>query len=259
METKKSFILYADYAKYFARLPYEEQGQLIEALFAYHAAGKEADHLPPAAGMAFCFIRDQMDRDTEKYENTIRAARENGKKGGRPKAVSRDGTEKKEEENSPAWETRGFFEEPGKSFNDTVTVNENETETENDSFSSSFRSEAAPPDGVGAPLKESSSLSKSALEKEFNDVWELYPRKAGRKDALNAFIRARKKGVSYATIEAGVREYAEVCRNRDPQYIKYGSSWFTGEGWNDRELEVRGNDGLTIPPEYIEACAGYTF
>ncbi len=82
---KKSFILYTDYYKHFSRLPNEEAGQLIKAIIAY-AAGSEAEpELSPAADMAFSFIKDRIDIDSEKFRLICQKRSEAGKRGGAPK------------------------------------------------------------------------------------------------------------------------------------------------------------------------------
>lgn len=78
---KKSFILYVDYQKHFSRLSDAEAGQLIKAIFDYAAGCEIEPILSPAAGMAFSFIRDRIDIDSEKFELTCQKRSEAGKKG----------------------------------------------------------------------------------------------------------------------------------------------------------------------------------
>lgn len=79
---------------------------------------------------------------------------------------------------------------------------------------------------------ETNSESPS-YEDEFDHLWKLYPRKEGRKNALLAYKRARKKGTSYEEVRSGVIKYAEICKGRETRYIKQGSTWFNGECWTD--------------------------
>lgn len=65
---RNSFLLYCNYAQYFNLLSMEDRGRLISAIFAYQIDGAESEDLPPAAEMAFLFIRTQLDRDNEKGE-----------------------------------------------------------------------------------------------------------------------------------------------------------------------------------------------
>jgi len=73
------------------------------------------------------------------------------------------------------------------------------------------------------------------ISAEFEAVWNLYPRKQGKKNAQAAFERARKKGVDYQIIEDGVKRYADhIKREHTPMtYVKQGDTWFRGECWDD--------------------------
>lgn len=100
MEKKNSFILYTDYMEYFEMLSPTEQSSLIMAIFAYQKNGDEPTSLTPTANMAFRFIKDQLDRDREKYEKICEKNRENVMK----------------------------------RYNKSTTVYHNDTETENENY-----------------------------------------------------------------------------------------------------------------------------
>lgn len=80
----KSFLFYLDWRQHLAILDDEERGQLIMALLDYEETGALPEKLTGAVGMAFSFMRAQLDRDKVKYETRCKANRENGMKGGRP-------------------------------------------------------------------------------------------------------------------------------------------------------------------------------
>ena len=82
--------------------------------------------------------------------------------------------------------------------------------------------------------KEDNIPSDSASE-EFEKLWELYPRKEGKKAALAAYQRAKKKGALFDDVKAGVLNYLDYIKAKkiEPQFIKQGSTWFNGEHWND--------------------------
>ena len=81
---KKSFVMYADYEKHIARLSDEDAGELFKAIFTYVNTGEEVP-LSPAADMAFSFMKERIDRDSEKWAATCQKRSEAGKKGGAPK------------------------------------------------------------------------------------------------------------------------------------------------------------------------------
>ena len=67
-----------------ALLTREEKGDLFEAILAYAEDGDEP-RLSGAAGVAFNFMRHQIDRDKAAYIDRCEINRENGLKGGRPR------------------------------------------------------------------------------------------------------------------------------------------------------------------------------
>jgi predicted phage replisome organizer len=86
---------------------------------------------------------------------------------------------------------------------------------------------------IGTADGETTKQSEKDIESEFETLWKLYPRKEGKKNALTAYKRARKKGTTFEQVKDGITAYAGVCVGRDPRYIKQGSTWFNGECWND--------------------------
>ena len=80
----KSFLFYLDWRQQLEMLTDEERGRLLLALLDYEETGALPDRMSGAIGMAFSFMRAQLDRDREKYEARCKANRENGLKGGRP-------------------------------------------------------------------------------------------------------------------------------------------------------------------------------
>lgn len=76
---KNSFVLYNDYRKHITLLSDTEKGQLLDAIFAY--ADGEDVQLYGSVGMAFSFIKAQMDRDAAKWEEERQARSEAGKRG----------------------------------------------------------------------------------------------------------------------------------------------------------------------------------
>lgn len=70
---------------------------------------------------------------------------------------------------------------------------------------------------------------------EFEKIWKSYPRKLGKEKALNAYKKARQKGVTYEEIEQGVLNYKGyiILNHIKPEYIKHGSTWFNQECWKD--------------------------
>lgn len=78
-------------------------------------------------------------------------------------------------------------------------------------------------------------VNEPNYEEEFNSLWNLYPRKQGKTNALKAYIKARKQGVSYEEILQGLNNYIYYIQVErvQPEYIKHGSTWFNQKCWND--------------------------
>jgi len=86
--------------------------------------------------------------------------------------------------------------------------------------------------------EESSPTSRGEVcdfEKEFEEVWKLYPNKKGKAVALKAYVKARKSGVDRETIVKGIEAYkAEISLKQTPtKFVKHGSTWFNQQGWED--------------------------
>lgn len=75
----------------------------------------------------------------------------------------------------------------------------------------------------------------SVLDERFENLWKLYPRKAGSKQkAKSAYKKAIKKGTSDETIKDGIMNL--INERRDITFIPHGQTWFCNERWNDEPL-----------------------
>ena len=78
------FQVYFSYEEPLKSLSYEQIGKIFMAMFQYEKT-KEKPELDQVSDMAFYFIRSQMDRDRQTYEEKCERSRQNGMKGGRPR------------------------------------------------------------------------------------------------------------------------------------------------------------------------------
>ncbi len=94
----------------------------------------------------------------------------------------------------------------------------------------------------------------SKFEQEFEQLWSKYPNKKGKKDALKHYIAVRKKNVDFETINKGLDNYIEYLKHNPSKanYIKYGSSWFNQECWNDIYGKEETMDKLDVKLEQLE-------
>lgn len=133
-EDKKSFVMYKSFRKLMLRLPMEERGRLISAIFEHLYDGEVSTELSDAAAMALDAITDTLDRDCESYAERCRINAENGKKGGRPRKSERDAVSERPDIDFSYPKTERFFEKAKKADNDNNNDNgaENENKNEND-------------------------------------------------------------------------------------------------------------------------------
>lgn len=76
--------------------------------------------------------------------------------------------------------------------------------------------------------------AKSELDEQAAKIYELYPRKAARPDAIKA-IKKALKGVGYTDLYAKTQKYATAVKEsqKELSYIPYPATWFNREEYND--------------------------
>lgn len=88
--------------------------------------------------------------------------------------------------------------------------------------------------------EKDNKLSAREIEEDFEKLWKLYPNKKGKKNALAAYKRAIKKGVTNKKIQDGIVKYNKQIeiQGTEPRFIAQGSTWFNQERWND-EYDIK--------------------
>ena len=107
--------------------------------------------------------------------------------------------------------------------------------------------------------KSNNNISTKLLENQFNDLWNIYPRKERKNDAFKAYSKAINKGVEHTTIQNGLQSYIEYVKanQTETKYIKQGGTWFSQECWND-EYKIDSNPKTNFsshsakPKRYVE-------
>ena len=109
-----------------------------------------------------------------------------------------------------------------------------------------------------------------SLENEFNQIWELYPKKQDKQAALNSYFKARKGAKiarnargntkvapqSFETISRGVRNYLRANRGVEIKFIKHLSTFLNQEAYLDFQSEVNNNKRVGVVDnheDYINA------
>lgn len=122
---KDSFILYTEQQEVFDNLSDEEAGQLIKAIFNYVETG-EASNLNKTLNLAFIPIRQNIDRNSDKWEETKNKRSKAGKKSAeiRKQQKSTNSTSVNFVKSKSTNSTSVDFVK-NKSTNSTVNVNDN--------------------------------------------------------------------------------------------------------------------------------------
>jgi len=92
--------------------------------------------------------------------------------------------------------------------------------------------------------KEVKSSKQEQLEADFSFFWTIYPKKQGKKEALKAYIKARKKASRDELLEALREVKQKDWRNRELQYVPHASTWLNQERWTDEVQEQKKIDPL---------------
>lgn len=139
-------------------------------------------------------------------------SRENGTKGGRPKLL-----ENKETENLPGY-LQVSQTEPRTKASKSISNSKKERETK------------------VSPKNAHSGLNGMATE--FQEWWSNYPRRLARKDAEQAYKKARDSTTADELL-AGARRYSESCScmiGDQRRFIKHPATWLNKGCWGDELL-----------------------
>ncbi|MBQ2777770.1 MAG: hypothetical protein IJF50_09715 [Peptococcaceae bacterium] len=126
-QEKTSFVMYTQHLEQFDSLTDAQAGQLIKAIMHYVADG-DAQVADPVVATMLMFIRQQLDIDRKRWEESRRKRREAGSKGGKTTAERRL-QEKQTEANDSNAENAAAFQavnvNENVNANEYVNVNEN--------------------------------------------------------------------------------------------------------------------------------------
>lgn len=218
----KSFIIYKDWEEYVDALGSDEEaGKLFKALFAFAKRAEEAEFVG-ALKMAFIVMRNSIERDGEKWENTCLVRSEAGKKGGRP-SKSNDFSENQ----AKSKKAKGFFEKQTK-----AKKADKDTETETDIE----KDKNTPP-----------TPSKGAGE-GFDEFWKVYPKKVAKAQALKAWSKLKPDAdLQQVILNALERQKQSAQWQKDNgQFIPYPATWLNNYRWEDVQEQVV----QPAPPKY---------
>lgn len=212
---RDSMVLYRSFAEAMDDLPAEQYKEAMQAITKYAMDGIE----PECSGVVkiiFLMAKPQIDANNSKHDN--------GKRGGRPKKpkVNTSETKVKTDVKTKVNENENHRlsdEKPNENVNVNVNVNEKEKINK-----------------------------KESDEAEFEQLWELYPKKQGKADARKHYLKAKKDGATFDEVKEGIEAYTDYIQKTgtDFQYVKMGSSFFCQRGW---ESTWEAPEGRASPEE----------
>ena len=227
-ENRKSFIVYTDYTELINDLDNEETGELFRAILLYASGEAVPQFSGKHLALVFKLIKNQMDRDNEKYIEICRKRREASRKAVEARRNKADHTQPNGYQtlsNSPDNENVNENENENATGNETGTVNE--TELLNDNI-------------IHTPPKSPSRGTARAdygQDKNFLDFWEVYPKKRSIQEAYRQWKRISPDDALSQEFISAVR-----CQLKDPQwqtdngrYIPFPAHWLQSERWKDSD------------------------
>ena len=201
---KDGFVLYKSYKKQMEFLSMEQRGVLLTAIMA-HACEDDLPDMDGMTEMLFSLIRDQMDKDEDKYWKTVEARREAGKLGGRP--VKEDGFSEKQGE---AKKANGYFEKQKKQMVFSEKQNNPDKELDKDKEKDK-------------EIKEDIMCEALAL---FERLWKMYPNKKG-KGQVSDTQKKRLLAIGESTLVKAIERYSlELQKDADWRKPQNGSTFF---------------------------------
>lgn len=203
MDEVNQITFFRSYFESVENLDPETYKECMNAVLKYVFRGDEPKGLSPIAKMFWTLVRPNIEKSLHKRNNV----------------KGENQTEDKSESNESQTEDKSESNE-----------NQNSVSPRNKDIGEGIRTKEQDIKNSSAP-----SATPSVLEREFESIWAIYPRKQERKDALAAYCRARKQGTTAEQVEKGVRAYcAYIERNRvDLKYVKQGGSFFRQQAWAD--------------------------
>ena len=101
-----------------------------------------------------------------------------------------------------------------------------------------------------------SEIEEKILKNEFEDLWDKYPKKRGKKEAFISYCKYRKATngdyITKEDVEKGIDNYNRYIKTYgvEDKYIKLGSTYFEEKAWED---EYKIDDRKSQFMEWLEA------
>ena len=225
---KETFLFYADWLNVIRDLPSEVQLEVYQAIAEYAIYGNLIE-LKPLAKVAFGFVKQTIDRDTQKYISISEKRSEAGKKGGRR-------LKDNELEESNEKQKKQLLSEKSKKSNCPLNDNDNDNVNDNDDKdTSAITDEKKYYSSDNGVIKSISELKRDYLNDE---------------NLCNAIIKNLKvvdKNMLSEQLEA-FNQHLELQGERLKEVRDYRSHF---KNWLKKRQEVAKNTPVTTAPKRI--------
>lgn len=132
-----------------------------------------------------------------------------------------------------------------RSASETKTASEQGKRAAQARWTNAGRNASSMPDALRNPMPRereerdtttcaSAHAERDAIDRDFDEWYDLYPLKKSKGQAIKAYRTARKK-VDAATILNGLRQQLPELTSREPSKRPYPATWLNGERWADED------------------------
>lgn len=205
---KKSFILYTEIWPAIQKLDMEQRGKLFTAIMK-HALGEEPEKLDILTDVIFTFIKSQLDRDEQKYQEVCKRRAEYGRRGGLATAKQKQAKASKSKQ-----------DQANQADNDNENDNENDNDNENEN-----ENEAQAPDvlsllpGTELELRRKYGEQSDALIEDVRTYYTAHPEKPfpGWPAAVAQFERNQKRWGKTSAPRGSLQSMQEILDRVVPE------------------------------------------
>jgi len=228
---RTSFVFHKEWRLATKNLPTDVRAEIYDAIIEYGLSGTVPAGMKPMAGVAFNFIKDDIDKDLEKYTAICERNRANGRRSkGRPKTQRNpkkpsglSGLSEQSEKPSEIPLYKGVPEEkPSGLFGLLHDGKSSLIKERKDSF----------PSALPNLQKKENNTYISAREEEvsFEEFWNAYGYKKSKLQAEKAWKRLSPADKSNAL--ASIPAYKADCQSCG-RSMKYPATYLNGRTWED--------------------------
>ena len=244
---RESFVLYTKINEVVKELDDGQKGRLFQAILDYEETG-EMPELDQLLRLVFIPIKQDLDKNNEKWESQSKARSEAGRKG-MASRYNKDVTEPNKDitESNKDKSAETVITEPNKTNKDSkVITKSNKTNkangviTEDNTVITNLTNVTDNDNDINTPPISPSNAGDGEradpIEIRFDEFWTLYPKKQGKGAALKAWEKVKPTKELHAKILASVQD--NVNRNQQWQrdggrYIPLPATWLNQTRWLD--------------------------